>query len=410
MNHKIFSPLEQKGIAESNSRIIKNIFYSEGNGTDLEIKNQPEYKEISTLADYFKLLDEIHRENEERLRLDKNNCGSLFLYRGQGNINFNYCPSILRKQTSIKNEHRINREFHRRFYNVFDNCRTMLEEEVLMQHFGIGSRCLDLMENPLIALWAACEIDSDKNFNNTFGEVSFWCLDNNSDDLKAYDSSTVSVIANTAKCGEEFCLGNVEIEYRKEHPFEMDDFIYIRDILRRSVIVRPKYNNQRIINQQGAFAIMNLNRLIDKNGDFKRKFKVTVEEFSDYIMNAEKQFSDKDYEYKYPNLMRLREGKHTLKKADFRNLYRWDICFRKITPDEASYVDSFDLYRYMYHRRNTKDGVRRPIYAVIAPKNKERILRELSYMNITKAYIYPEMESVAKELKEQFTDEKANVN
>lgn len=52
------------------------------------------------------------------------------------------------------------------------------------------------------------------------GEVSFWCLDNEDSDLKSYDSSTVSVISNTAICEPCFYLGEVEIAYRKEYMAE----------------------------------------------------------------------------------------------------------------------------------------------------------------------------------------------
>lgn len=145
------------------------------------------------------------------------------------------------------------------------------------------------MENPLIALWAACELDSEEKNKNFFGEVSIWKLNLYDDELKSYDSSTVSVITNTAKQkADEFSLGHIEIEYHKEHPTEMTDFIYIKDILRRTAIVRPKYNNDRIKNQQGAFAIMNLNEMIDENKEFYHKTGVTVQDFQEFVLNRSK--------------------------------------------------------------------------------------------------------------------------
>ena len=50
-----------------------------------------------------------------------------------------------------------------------DSFKTLFDEEVLMQHYQVGSRCLDLLENPLMALWAACETDSNSDFKETFG-------------------------------------------------------------------------------------------------------------------------------------------------------------------------------------------------------------------------------------------------
>lgn len=250
------------------------------------IRMQPIFKQVTCLAEYFDALKKIHDENK---KIAKENECDLFLYRGQANVNWLYTPSILRSKDDIKREHILFKEFHRRFFEKFDFCKTALEEEVLMQHFGIGSRCLDLMENPLIALWAACELDSEEKNKNFFGEVSIWKLNLYDDELKSYDSSTVSVITNTAKQkADEFSLGHIEIEYHKEHPTEMTDFIYIKDILRRTAIVRPKYNNDRIKNQQGAFAIMNLNEMIDENKEFYHKTGVTVQDFQEFVLNRSK--------------------------------------------------------------------------------------------------------------------------
>ena len=400
MNGNSFQSLKQKGIQQDGNYVKTSPFYAEGNGTKKDVRYSPKIKEIRTLAEFFALLKEIHDKNESRLKSDEKECGSLFLYRGQGNVNFNYSPTILRLGKHINREHLLQKEFHRRFFEKMDNFKTIFDEEVLMQHYGVGSRCLDLLENPLAALWAACETDSTKEFEKTFGEVSFWCLDNEDDDLKVHDSSTVSIIANTAICEPHFSLGHLEINYHKEHPTEMADFIYLKDIIRRTVVARPKYNNIHFTYQQNCFAIMNLNKLVDDDGKFYKKFGITVERFSDYILNAEILNKDKDYEYQYPNVKHLRENKHTL-NADFSKLTSWDLWFDKEVPDNSTFVDTFDLYRYMYNDSSLKNE-RIPIFAVVPPDAKKSLLKELEYMNITDAAIYPDMEHIAKELQKKF--------
>jgi len=406
MNGEPFSSQKQKGIWSENGTICTESFKSEGRGTALDIHILPEYQEVTCLADFFKLLKEIHDENEERLNeeTDENRkaCGSLFLYRGQRNINWAEYPPMLRHKENLMREQLVLKEFHRQFYETFDTCQTMLEEEVLLQHYGSFGRCMDLLEHPLIALWAACGIPDDKNEDDEPGQVTFWCLDRVADELKTYDSSTVSVITNTAKMEYEFFLGDLERAYHREHPTAIADFIFIKDVLRRSAIVRPKYNNQRIRNQQTCFAISNLNKLIDDNGDFQRKFGVSVEAFTDYILNAEVLNADKSIEYQYPNLIRLREGKHTLNGADFSGLFEWDLRFQKMTPKESSFVDALDLYKYMY-TRPAGQNERIPVYAVVPAKCKEGIRKELSYLNITEAFIYPEMANVSKEMRHIFS-------
>lgn len=392
------SIIERKGICLDGNWIKCQHFYSEEkNSTCKLIENIPVTRKIESLSDYFSFLKEIHESNEKRLEQENKKCGSLFLYRGQTNVNYWYNPSILRNIDDIKREHLLFKEFHRRFYEIFDTFKTYFEEEVFMQHYGVGSRCLDLMENPLIALWAACVNESEKE-KDKCGEVSFWCIDNDSDELKSYDSSKACVLSCIAKAESCFSLGNIEILYHKEHPTELEDFIYLKDVLRSSTIVRPKYNNQRIKNQQGAFAIVNFTKLVDKG--FSEKFGISLEDFTDYILNAEVNNKKYGVEYQYPNVERLRENKHKL-SVDFSNLNSWDLWFEKITPEKSSLVDTFDLYKYMYSDKN-EDFRRKIYYAIIPPDAKDKILKELKYLNITRAFIYPDIFEVAKELRENY--------
>lgn len=394
--------IDRKGICSKVNWIDIKKFYSEKSGTINKcIENIPEIRKIESLADYFNLLKEIHDKNENRLHLENKNCGSLFLYRGQSSVDYSYSPSILRNENNIKRENLLFKEFHRRFYEIFDDFKTYFEEEVFMQHYGVGSRCLDLLENPLIALWAACTDESDQE-KGKCGEVSIWCIDNDSDDYKFYDSSTVCIISSIARLNSRFSLGHVEIDYHREHPTDMKDFIYIKNILRSSVVVRPKYNNQRIKNQQGAFAIMNLTKMRDDG--FSEKFGISPETFTEYILNAEEINKDLGEEYQFPNIKRLRENKHTL-KVDLSKLSSWDLWFDKIPPNESSAVDTYDLYKYMYSEK-IEDYKRKIFYAVIPPEAKGSILKELKYLNITRAYIYPDISKVAEELNKNYCLEK----
>ena len=395
--------IKRKGIAEHYGKIETASFYSEGKGTVKDILIIPEYREITCLADFFAILKEIHTDYEDKKEKNDDKWCSLFLYRGQGNLNFTYTPSIIRVKNDLIREHLLCKEMHRRFFGLFDNCKYMMEEETIMQHFELGSRSMDLLENPLIALWAACETDSNEDFSSTYGEVSIWCIDDYWEDLKTFDSLTVSAIANTALMDEFFTLEKLEMAFLKEQPSVGKDFIYLKDVLRRTAIVSPKYNNERIRNQQTVFAIMNLNKLYDKNHAFEKKFGVSVEKLTDYILTAEERNKGMGQEYQYPNVARLRKGLHTLSGADFSNLTSGELNFQKITPSESPFIDSFDLYRYLYKGKNCSKKEWHPLTIVVPPKYKKDIEKELKYLNITKAYIFPEKENVAKELKKTYS-------
>ncbi|MCR4743198.1 MAG: FRG domain-containing protein [Treponema sp.] len=395
--------IKRKGIGENYGNIVISSFDSEGSGTKKDIRIVPKYEEITCLADFFKLLKKIHNDYEKEKTENDNMWGGKFLYRGQGNINFTFTPSILRNKNDLQREHLLCKELHRRFFDVFDNCKYMFEEQVLAQHYGLGSRSMDLLENPLIALWAACESGENDCFKNSFGEVSIWYIDDYWEELKTFDSNTVSTICNTAIMDEFFTLEQLEIAFLKEQPTAHKDFIYIKDVLRRTAIALPKFNNQRIRNQQSVFAVMNLNELRDDNYIFEKKFGVSITEFTDYIMNAEEKNKGKGVEYQYPNVERLRNGFCTLSGANFSELKSSDLYFQKVLPSEVNYIDSFNLYRYLYKGNNATDKEWYPFTIVVPPKYKSDIEKELKYLSITKSYIYPEIDKVAAELRKTYS-------
>ena len=91
------------------------------------------------------------------------------------------------------------------------------------------------------------------------------------DQVKHYDSDTVSVLANLAKCqitedcpapssGEEFnaqpCIKELICQIRGEKPY-FSPSVKVED-LNRILLVKPRNGNQRIINQMGAFFLFGL--------------------------------------------------------------------------------------------------------------------------------------------------------
>ena len=193
------SSFDKKGFADINGKIQTQTIIIEDETCKKTVRFTPVKKEINSLSDYMAFLKEINAQNENRPKSEERKCGSYFFYRGQADIQYSYNPTILRKKESIEREHLVAKEYHRQLYELFDECKNAMEEQVHMQHYEVGSRILDLPENPLIALWAACLSAKNEDGQEQFGEVSIWCLDRLNDKLKAFDSSTVSVLANTSK-------------------------------------------------------------------------------------------------------------------------------------------------------------------------------------------------------------------
>lgn len=187
-----------------------------------------------------------------------------FYFRGHSDVSFDLKPSIYR-QRYIKNESIIFKEFILKSPNDFVNEKSALEKLVKMQHYGIPTRLLDLTTNPLVALYFACKEKVKKN-----GQVLVFRIPKQ--DVKYYDSDTVSILANIAKRSIDFNIINYSrerIEFNnsehiayllheiKEEKSYFQSIIDPNDI-ERVVAVKVKQSNSRIIKQSGAFLIFGI--------------------------------------------------------------------------------------------------------------------------------------------------------
>lgn len=313
-------------------------------------------------------------------------------YRGQGNANFILTPNCLRVDS--ENENIMIEMFSRRFQNEIDKCKNSMAKLVLMQHFTLPTRCFDISENPLMALYFACS-PMKKFCKNREEEMSNWGevivfqepgeeKDKNKrpEDLKGFESSNVSIIANTAFMDKNFSLWHLAARWKKDVGSGHDEnYIDLRTIVRRSYIVRVPQTNERIRNQQGAFIMLNANYAYGYNN---KKDKIAL---TNLILEQGGTFRFCDL--KETALWKEREEES------------WYLHFEKVTPysDENKIeifkTDPFDLKRLFYK----KNGIQQ--VALIPPDAKQNIIDELKLYNITEDFAYPDMDNVAHEISEK---------
>ncbi len=369
---------------------VQGFGLEEENGLQQRIRQNSDKLELVEITSLSQYVDEIKKLNSS--------AKNPVFYRGQTNANFLQTPGVLRSNPEY--EKLVIDMFMQRFPNEFSARVSNLDKLSLMQHFLLRTRLMDITESPFAALYFACQ--PMKKFGNPeqnkdcYGSIFLYKepSDDKSDlpdDLKYSSSRTVSIVASTAFMKKEFHAAVLEMEYlrdRKEAKYE-SDFLHFKDIMRRSVIVRVKRDNPRIINQQGAFILCNANR-IKKISSFSESERL---DFMEYLNTDEGE--------------RLNLSPDRFLKSPFKNKLKdkflWDFMYEKIEPyslgNETEWMrqDPFDFEKIYY--RNVKD---KQVVFLIPPAAKPELIRELEKFNFTEDFIYPDMDNVAYEINQRF--------
>lgn len=197
------------------------------------------------------------------------------VYRGHSKEAYELIPSLFRDRGHLRHEAEMMRRIFASQPGVFKDDFTILEKLVRFQHFGLPTRLLDVTWNPLVALYFC--VKENQDFDGSIILIS--CSPKQT---KYFDSDTVSCLANLA-----YLEGSERDVLRRNRNLATDKFnridqtqrlvsfikaekpYFINKIepadLDRSVLVRPKQSNRRIIAQNGAFIIFGLNQKLSKD-------------------------------------------------------------------------------------------------------------------------------------------------
>ncbi|MBQ7974431.1 MAG: FRG domain-containing protein [Clostridia bacterium] len=244
---------------------------------------------IYNLSDYLKvILEEDCAKNTKQL------------YRGHGNWMFDMIPGIYRKENRniLMHESQYIHEMIASYPNFFSECKAALDYLVVLQHYSFPTRLLDFTENPLVALYMACAGEQKE-----FGDIMK--IDVEMSDFKYYDSDSISILSNMAFADDVFdvsdypfldyyhAYGDETVDEERKKPYNdlIEQFNKREDVSRflhliqgekpyfsprikpnhldgAVLWVKAKQDFQRIVNQNGVFAIFGIKRKKQQMIDF----------------------------------------------------------------------------------------------------------------------------------------------
>ena len=229
---------------------IDGVFYN---------KEEIDVKQVYSIDDFNNIIDNARGSSK----------GQLF-YRGHSNVNYILKPSVFRNTFWKHNESVMYNELIINCPHDFEKCSTHLEKLVLMQHYGLPTRLLDITRNPLVALYFASETELD-----SYGEVII--ISAEKERIKYPHSDTVTILASLPLFSEDVqndirkyakSKDPDDVFYSKKaiarllHEIKLEKPAFLPEIDRKhlsdSFIVNALKNNNRIIKQDGAFILCGL--------------------------------------------------------------------------------------------------------------------------------------------------------